>query len=86
VVVFSKTAADGTDPVLVVVNIDPENTFEGLLHIDLGALGLPWSGPYEAADALTGETWTWDGPDPYVKLDPHAGREAHVLALRSLAP
>jgi starch synthase (maltosyl-transferring) len=85
VVVFSKTAADGTDPVLVVVNIDPENTFEGLLHIDLGALGLPWSGPYEAADALTGETWTWDGPDPYVKLDPHAGREAHVLALRSLA-
>jgi starch synthase (maltosyl-transferring) len=85
VVVFSKTAADGSQPVLVVVNLDPEHAFEGLLHLDLAALGLPWAGSYEAEDALTGEVWTWNGPDPYVKLDPHEGREAHVLALRSVA-
>jgi starch synthase (maltosyl-transferring) len=83
-VVYSKTAPDGSDPVLVVVNLDPFAAHEGLLHLDLGALGVPISGSYEAYDELTGEAWVWHGSEPYVRLDPSEPREAHVLALRAL--
>ncbi|MDX6234835.1 MAG: hypothetical protein QOH68_3963 [Nocardioidaceae bacterium] len=48
-VVYSKTAPDGTDPVLVVVNIDPESVYKGLLHLDLAALGMPSSFPSKNA-------------------------------------
>ena len=78
--VYSKTATDGTDPVLMIVNTDPTTAHEGLLHLDLGALGLA-GGPFEVRDELTGITYSWAGPNPYVKLDPAAGVEAHVLAV-----
>ena len=79
--VYSKTAPDGSDPVLVVVNLDPDAAHEGLLHLDLGALGLPWSGAYEVRDELTGASYTWEGSEPYVNLDPATGVEAHVFAM-----
>jgi starch synthase (maltosyl-transferring) len=84
VVVYSKTAPDGTDPVLVVVNLDPYGARQGVLHIDLGAIGLPWSGAYEATDELTRESWVWHGPEPFFRLDPAEDRVAHVFALRPL--
>jgi starch synthase (maltosyl-transferring) len=80
--VYSKTAPDGTDPVLVVVNLDPAASHEGLLRLDLGALGLPGQGSYTAHDELTGDTYTLTGWEPYVRLDPALGQVAHVLALR----
>jgi starch synthase (maltosyl-transferring) len=70
--------------VLVVVNLDPFAAREGLLHLNLAELGMPSSGPYEAFDELTGEAWVWHGSEPYVRLDPSEGREAHILALREL--
>ena len=48
----------------------------------LGALGVPWQGPFPAHDELTGETYTWDGPTPYVRLDPTQGQVAHILTFR----
>jgi starch synthase (maltosyl-transferring) len=71
------------DLVLVVVNLDPHEAHATLLGLDLAAIGLPSSGPYFAHDELTGETYTWDGPRPYVRLDPTAGQVAHILALRA---
>jgi starch synthase (maltosyl-transferring) len=64
-----------------VVNLDPFHPQEDVLGLDLGRLGLPAEGPYEAHDELTGATFTWDGPRPYVRLDP-AVEPAHVLHLR----
>ena len=83
-VVWSKTTPDGGDPMLMVVNLDPRDAREGLLHLDLDAVGMPPTGPYEAYDELTGETFVWDGPNPYVRLDPLEGRECHVLRLRTV--
>ena len=83
--VYTKTATDGSDAVLVVVNLDPAGAHEGLLHLDLGQLGVPWSGPFTARDELTGETYTWDGPQPYVRLDPAEDVEAHVFAIEATA-
>ena len=71
---------DTGDTVLVVLNLDPHNAQETVLHLDLGALGVPWQGPFRALDELGGETYTWDGAHPYVRLDPTQGQVAHVLS------
>jgi starch synthase (maltosyl-transferring) len=79
--VFSKQM-DG-DTVLVVVNLDPHAVQEGILAIDLGALGLPWDAPFSAFDEISGQTFVWRGPNPYVRLAPI--EPAHVI-VPSVAP
>jgi starch synthase (maltosyl-transferring) len=82
VIVYSKTDAGGGDPILVIVNLDPYQTHESTLWIDLSALGLPWDRGFTALDELSGDTYIWEGPSPYVKLSPEA--PAHVLSLAVL--
>jgi starch synthase (maltosyl-transferring) len=82
--VWSKRhAVDDHDLVLVVVNLDPHDAQETVLDLDLGAVGLPWHGPFRAHDELGGETYTWDGPHPYVRLDPTQGQVAHIFSLEA---
>ncbi len=40
-IAYSKTTEDGTDSVLVIVNLDPHHPHAGWLNLDLAALGLP---------------------------------------------
>ncbi|HET6948949.1 MAG TPA: alpha-1,4-glucan--maltose-1-phosphate maltosyltransferase [Acidimicrobiales bacterium] len=77
--VWSKGSVADGDLVLVVVNLDPHQPHETVLDLDLGAVGLPWQGPLRVHDELGGDTYTWDGPHPYVRLDPSRGQVAHVL-------
>ena len=79
-VVYSKHTDDRSDIVLTVVTLDPSNTVEATLDLDLGLLGLPWDHSYEAFDELTFQTFVWHGNHPYVRLDPF--QAAHVLHLR----
>jgi len=83
IVAWSKHTDDGSDVVLVVVNLDPYAAHDDTLSLDLGLLGLPWDLPFQAHDELTGTTYTWAGPHPYVRLDPVLA-PAHVLHLRPL--
>ena len=79
--VFTKGHRDEGDLVLVVVNTDPHNAQETTLALDLGAVGMGWMGPYTVTDELTGESYMWEGPNPYVRLDPARGQVAHVFAV-----
>jgi starch synthase (maltosyl-transferring) len=85
---YSKRAPDGTDPILVVVNLDPFNMQHGHVRLPL-ADWAPTAGAgdvarnavhCEAHDLLSDETYMWRGEWNYVRLDP-PGRVAHVLAL-----
>ncbi len=78
--VWTRGHAHDGDLVLVVVNLDPHHAQETVLDLDLGAVGSPWQGPFEARDELTGETYMWDGNRPYVRLDPTRGQVAHVIS------
>jgi starch synthase (maltosyl-transferring) len=80
VLAWSKHTDDRSDVVLAVTNLDPWDTQDAVITLDLGLLGLPWDQPYEAYDELTGQTFTWQGSSPYVRLDPH--QAAHILHLR----
>jgi starch synthase (maltosyl-transferring) len=83
--VYSRHSDDLDDVLLCVVNLDTDSPQEDTLWIDLGQLGLPWDAPYEAHDLLTDARYTWQGPDPYVRLDP-AETPGHVLHLRAVRP
>ncbi len=80
---FSRMNRSKDDVVLVVVNLDPWNVHSGFLQLDLAELGLPLDGPYVAIDALSGESYEWAGPNPWVRLDPAVG-PGHILSLRRI--
>ncbi|WP_456844377.1 alpha-1,4-glucan--maltose-1-phosphate maltosyltransferase [Cellulomonas sp. P5_C6] len=67
------------DTIVVIVNLDPWNTREGSVQLDLHALGLDPGRPVVAHDVLSEETYEW-GPSVYVRLDPMI-RAAHVVHL-----
>lgn len=65
---------------LVVVNLDPSNSQQGTLHLDLPAIGLRWDERFVARDEVSGEIWDW-GQANFVRLEPH-NSVAHVVAVQ----
>jgi starch synthase (maltosyl-transferring) len=78
---FSKHNDDGTNMVLVVVNLDPHHTHRGRLNLDLEVLGLDDTSPYQVHDLLGDARYLWSGPRNYVELDP-AVVPAHIFRVR----
>ena len=74
VLAFSKV--DGDDRILVVCSLDPDNTVESEVHLDMAALGLSADAPVPVRDELTGATFTW-GQRNFVRLTPAS--PAHIL-------
>jgi starch synthase (maltosyl-transferring) len=79
-IAYSKTLPDGSDPVLVVVNLDPVHPQSGWLDVRMPELGMAWDAPFTARDLLTGETFSWEGARNFVQLHP-AHEPGHVLAI-----
>jgi starch synthase (maltosyl-transferring) len=83
VLAWSKIAPDpagGVDRVIAVVNLDPFDTHEATLALDLPALMLDQDERFVVSDAFTGSSWVW-GPRNYVRLDPLV-EPAHILAVQ----
>jgi len=70
-------ASQGGDTILVVVNVNPFQTREATVWLDLSELGV--DGEFTVTDELTGESFTW-GRANYVRLDP-ATRPAHIFTV-----
>jgi starch synthase (maltosyl-transferring) len=77
---YSKATSDGSDVVLVVVNLDAHGAHEDTLGLDLRAIGVADGEQYEAHDELSDATFVWYGANPYVRLAPED--PAHVLHIR----
>ena len=67
----------GSDTVLVVANLDPHQTREATVWLDMPALGA--GREFIVTDELTGESYRW-GQANYVRLDP-ATRPAHIFTV-----
>ncbi len=69
------------DTVITVLNLDPWNTQEATVYLDLAALGLPAGADdapaFNAHDLLTGATYAW-GSEAYVRLNPFEN-VAHII-------
>jgi starch synthase (maltosyl-transferring) len=75
---YSKQSADGSDVILVVVNLDPHHMQHGFIMLPLAAWGLSDTAPVEVLDLISNERYYWRGEWNYVRLDPEV-RVAHLL-------
>jgi starch synthase (maltosyl-transferring) len=80
VIAYSKTVADGSDAMLMIVNLDPHEAQEAIVYLNGDSLPRPGDGAYHVFDELSGETYEWRGYEQYVSLDPRV-RVAHVFAV-----
>ncbi len=74
VIVYSKH--DGEDIILVVCSLDPDNTVESEVFLDMSALGLPVGSRVAVHDELTGEDYIWSDHN-YIRLYP--SKPAHIF-------
>ena len=74
IIAYSKTAPDGSDPVLTIVNLDP-------LHMQHGRVDTPVDEDlFPVRDLLDEATYTWHRGWNYVRFDPEI-RQGHILCL-----
>ena len=76
-IAYSKS--DGTNTILTIVNLDPVTEQGGWLDLTMPALNLPWTGPFDVEDLLTGITYPWSGQHNYVAIKPTV--TAHIFRI-----
>jgi starch synthase (maltosyl-transferring) len=81
IIAYSKSNEDGSNEVLVVVNLDPHHKQSGFITLPLKDLGLDPRQPYQAHDLLTDARYLWHGARNYVELDPQTV-PAHIFVIR----
>ena len=80
IIVYSKATPDRDDAVLVVVNLNPQEARDSLVHVNPWELGVGDDEPYTVHDLITGNRWEWQGWTNYVRLDP-AVNPAHLFVI-----
>ena len=78
---YSKRSPDGSNAILVVVNLSPHHVHSGWVELDLAALGLDGDRPFQVQDLLTNAHYLWQGARNYIQVDPHAA-PAHIFRIR----
>lgn len=82
IIAYSKVDAITGNAVLVVINLDPTSTQEGMLRFDASAVGLSDGAAFEVHDLITGETYTWTATETgnFIRLAPEKN-VAHIFRL-----
>ncbi|HJQ80235.1 MAG TPA: maltotransferase domain-containing protein [Lacipirellulaceae bacterium] len=81
VICYSRTSADRSDVVLVIVSLDSNYRQSAWITLPLEELGLPASRPYQMHDLLTDARYLWHANRNYVELDPGTC-PAHIFRVR----
>lgn len=79
---YGKATPDGSDRVIVVVNLDPFDTHETWLHFPITEWGIPAGEAFQAEDLLTGDVHLWH-EHQHMRLDPH-DEPARFYAVRPI--
>ncbi len=78
---FSKHSHDGTNVIVVVVNLDSQYKQAGFVELPIADLGIADYEPYQMHDLLTDARYMWYGSRNYVELDPQK-LPAHIFHIR----
>jgi len=70
IIYYAKPAPDGTDMILVMVNLDPHNAHECDFEIPLWELGEPDDGSVAVEDLAGGYRFRWHGKVQRIRLEP----------------
>jgi len=79
---YAKATPDGSDRVLIVVNLDPFDAHETWLHLPLAEWGMEPGQPFHVEDLFTGETHLWH-EHQHMRLDPR-DEPARFYAVRAI--
>lgn len=80
IICYSKSNADFSDTLLVLVNMDVVNPQAGWTDLDLGALNLAPGESFMVEDLLSGEQYMWQDRRNFVALTPGT-KPAHILRI-----
>jgi len=78
---YTKTAPDGDNVVLTVVNLDPHHVQSGWLTLPPESLQVEPSRAFQMHDLLSNQRFFWQGSQHLIRLDPHTA-PAHIFVLR----
>jgi len=81
IICYSKSTPDGSEILLMVVNLDPHHRQSGWVQLPLSPLGLDEDRPYQLHDVLSGSRFLWHGSHNYVELNPQIC-PAHIFRVR----
>ena len=70
VLYFGKRSEDGSNFILVAVNLDPHNAQEAHFELPLWEMGLPDDAQTQGEDLMNGHRWTWYGKTQWTRLEP----------------
>jgi starch synthase (maltosyl-transferring) len=76
IIFYSKATPDGSNMVLVAVNVDPFATHDAVLELPLHEMGVNPEQFFRMEECFSGETVTWRGAHHHVRLDPHVNPAA----------
>ena len=79
---YSKTSPDGSNVILVVVNLDPEHVQSGVIEVPLDEWTLDAESRYFAHELLSDQRHEWQGERALVSLDP-AEYPAYVFRIEA---
>jgi len=80
-IAYTKSTDDGSETVLVIVNLNPHYKHSGWLELPLEDFGLDARKTYQMHDLLTDARYLWRGTHNYVELNP-VFSVAHIFRLR----
>jgi starch synthase (maltosyl-transferring) len=81
IIAYSKTTPDGSDTILVIVNLDPLHMQHGHVEVPLDRVGTTASdASYTVRDVIDEVNYEWRGAWNYVRFDPEI-RQGHILWL-----
>lgn len=79
IIAYSKFDPTTGDCVLTVVNLNPYGAEEGMIWLDMPAVGRDWHDHISVYDEVSGEQYSW-GQTNFVRLEPWRA-VAHILVL-----
>jgi starch synthase (maltosyl-transferring) len=80
-IAYAKASEDNENVIVVVVNLDNDQTHSGWMHLPLVDYGIDTDRPYMVHDLLSNDRYTWQGDTNYIELDPHA-IPAHIFRVQ----
>jgi starch synthase (maltosyl-transferring) len=78
---YGKSTPNHDNIILVAVNLDPNHSHQGWLHLPVGEFGIGAAETFQVHDLLGGGRYLWQGPRNYLRLDP-ASSPAQIFLLR----
>ncbi len=80
IICYDKMTDDGSNIILVVVNMDPHHTQSGWVKLPMQKFSLSPDTPFHVHDLLSNEKYIWKGESNFIELNPDKS-PAHILKI-----